>query len=81
MEIIRLNCLSLMLFFLLTNIYIKLITCDSLLEIPFIKKTLQEYRKKMWHDYHDKLLVQCIDECNVNKLRHILSAIELLEDL
>ena len=81
-----------MLLFLLLNINIKLITCDPLLEIPFIKKTLQEYRKKMWHDYHHKLLVQCmdgrnihksrnIDECNVNKLRHILSAIELLEDL
>ena len=80
MEIIRLNCLSLM-FFLLSNIYIKLITCDSLLEIPFIKKTLQENRKKMWHDYHHRLLVQCIDGCNVNMSRNIISVTEFLENL
>ena len=55
MEIIRLSNLSLMLFFLLSSIYIKLITCDPLLEISFIKKTLQEYQKEMWHDYHHKL--------------------------
>ena len=71
MEIIRLNNLSLMLFFLLTNIYIKLVTSDPLLEIPFIKKTLQEYSKKMWHDYHHKLLVQCMDGRNIHKLRNI----------
>ena len=45
-----------MLLFLLLNIYIKLITCDPLLEIPFIKKALQEYRKKCGMIYHHKLL-------------------------
>ena len=81
MEIIRLNCLSLMLFFLLTNIYIKLVTYDPLLEIPFIKKTLQENRKKMQHDYHHKLLVQCTDGRNIYKSRNIISTIAVLEDL
>ena len=81
MEIIRLNKLSLMLFFLLTNINIKLVTCDPLLEIPFIKKTLQEYRKKMWHDYHHKLLVQCMDRHSIKKSRNILSVTEVLQHL
>ena len=81
MKIIRLNNLSLMLFFLLLNIYIKLITCDPLLEIPFIKKTLQEYRKKMWHDYHHKFLVQCMDGHNIYKSRNILSVTKVLEHL
>ena len=70
-----------MLLFLLLNIYIKLVTCDPLLEIPFIKKTLQEYRKKMWHDYHHKLLVQCMDGRNIHKSRNILSVMEVLEHL
>ena len=81
MEIIRLNKLSLMLFFLLSNIYIKLITCDPLLEIPFIKKTLQDYREKMWHDYHHKLLVQCMDGHDIHKLRNTLSVTKVLEHL
>ena len=81
MEIIRLSNLSLMLLFLIVNIYIELVTCDPLLEIPFIKKTLQEYRKKMWHDYHHKLLVQCMDGCNIHKSRNILSVTEVLEHL
>ena len=81
MEIIGLNNLSLMLFCLLSNIYIELVTCDPLLEIPFIKKTLQEYRKKMWHDYHHKLLVQCMDGHSIKKSRNILSVTEVLEDL
>ena len=81
MEIIGLNNLSLMLFCLLSNIYIKFVTCDPLLEIPPIKKTLQEYRKKMWHDYHHKLLVQCIDGHTIDKSRNILSVTEVLEHL
>ena len=81
MKIIRLNNLSLMLLFLLLNINIKLIACHLLLEIPFMKKTLQEYRKKMWHDYHHKLLVQCMDGRNIHKSRNILSVMEVLEHL
>ena len=80
MEIIRLNCLPLM-FFLLSNNYIELVTCDPLLEIPFIKKTIQENRKKMWHDYHHKFLVQCMDGRNIHKSSNILSAIEVLQHL
>ena len=79
MEIIRLN--NLMLFFLLSNIYIRLVTCDPLIQIPFIKKTLQEYRKKMWHDYHHKLLVQCMGGHNIQKSSNILSVTEVLEHL
>ena len=70
-----------MLFFLLSNIYIRLVTCDPLIQIPFIKKTLQEYRKKMWHDYHHKLLVQCMDGHNIQKSSNILSVTETLEHL
>ena len=70
-----------MLLFLLLNINIKLIACQRLLEIPFIKKTLQEYREKMWHDYHHKLLVQCMYGRNIHKLRNILSVKEVFEDL
>ena len=81
MKIIQLNHLSLMLFLLILNIYIKLITCHLLLEIRPIKKTLQEYRKKMWHDYHHKLLVQCMDGRNIHKLRNIWSVTEVLEHL
>ena len=81
MAIIRMKKLLLMLFFLSLNIYIKLITCHLLLQIPSIKKTLQEYRKKMWHGYHHKLLVQCIDGCNIKKSRNTLSVTEILEHL
>ena len=81
MAIIRLNNLSLMLLFLLLNIYIKLITCDPLLEIPFIKKTLQEYRKKMWCNYHHKLLVQCMDGHSIKKSKNIISGTEILKHL
>ena len=70
-----------MLLFLILNINIKLITCDPSLEIPPIKKTLQEYRKKMWHDYHHKLLVQCMDGPNIHRSRNILSMMEVLEHL
>ena len=70
-----------MLFYLLSNIYFKLITCHLLLQIPPIKKTLQEYRKKTWHDYHHKLLVQCMDGHSIKKSRNILSVTEVLEHL
>ena len=79
MEIIRFSSLSLLL--LTLNIYIKLVTCDPLLEIPFIKKTLQENRKKMWCDFHHKLLVQCMGGHNIYKSRNILSVTEVLEHL
>ena len=81
MEIIRLSNLSLMLLFLIVNIYIELVTCYPLLEIPFIKKTLQEYRKKMWHDYHHKLLVQCMGGHAISRSKNILSVTEILEHL
>ena len=81
MEIIRFSSLSLVLLLLTLNIYIKLVTCDPLLEIPFIKKTLQAYRKKMWCDYHHKLLIQCINGHNIYKSRNILSVTEVLEHL
>ena len=35
----------------------------------------------MWHDYHHKLLVQCMDGCNIHKSRNILSVMEVLEHL
>ena len=35
----------------------------------------------MWHDYHHKLLVQCIDGRNIQKSRNILSVMEVLEHL
>ena len=34
---------------------------DGIQEIPFIKKALQEHRKKTWTYYSEKLLVQCIN--------------------
>ena len=35
----------------------------------------------MWHDYHHKLLVQCIDGHTIDKSRNILSVTEVLEHL
>ena len=35
----------------------------------------------MWHDYHHKLLVQCMDGRNIHKSRNILSVMDVLEDL
>ena len=35
----------------------------------------------MWHDYHHKLLVQCMDGPNIHKSRNILSVMEVLEHL
>ena len=35
----------------------------------------------MWHDYHHKLLVQCMGGCNIHKSRNILSVTEVLEHL
>ena len=81
MEIIILNNLSLMLLFLILSIYIKLVTCYPLLQIPFIKKTLQEYRKKMWYDYQHKLLAQCMDGHSIKKSKNIILVIEVLEHL
>ena len=81
MAMIGFNKLSFILFFLSLNIYIELITSHLLLQIPPIKKTLQEYRKKMWHDYHHKLLAQCMDGLSIKKSRNILSVTEVLERL
>ena len=80
MKIMQLHYLLLMfLFLLILYINIKLVTCHLLLEIPFIKKTLQEYGRKMWHDYHHKLLVQCMDGHSIKKSKNILSVTEVLE--
>ena len=35
----------------------------------------------MWHDFHHKLLVQCIDGRNIHRSRNILSVMEVLEHL
>ena len=81
METIRINNLSLIFFLLLLNIDIDLNTSDPLLEIPFIKKTLQDYRKKAWSDYYHKLLLQCINGLKINSARDILSVTKVLEYL
>ena len=70
-----------MMLLLILNIYTELVTCDPLLEIPFIKKTIQENRKKMWHDYHHKLLVQCMGPHAISRSKNILSVTEVLEHL
>ena len=37
------------------------IISDGIQEILIIKKTIQENRKKMWTNYSQKLLFQCVD--------------------
>ena len=81
METIKLNILSSLLFLLLLNFYIKHSTCDPFLEIPFIKKMLQDYRKKAWSDYYHKLLLQCINGPKINSLKITLSVMKVLEHL
>ena len=78
-----LNHSSLTLMILLLSIYVKLrlITCEPLLEIPFIRKTLQEYRKKVWHEYHHKLFIQCMGGRTISRSKDILSVTEVLEHL
>ena len=75
------NHLSLIFFLLLLNIDIDLTTCDPVLEIPFIKKIMQDYIKKTWRDYYHKLLLQCINGHKINKTRNILSVTKVLEHL
>ena len=72
---------SLIFFLLLLNIDIEHITCDSLLEIPFIKVILQDYRKKVWRDYYHKLLLQCFNGPKINSIRNTLSVTNILEHL
>ena len=70
METIRLKASSYLLFLLLLNVDIDRSTCDPLLEIPLIKKTMQDYRKKTWRDYYHKLLLQCINGPKINRARN-----------
>ena len=65
----------------LVNIDIERTKSDPLLEIPFIKKILQDYRKKTWRDYYHKLLLQCINGPKINRTRNILSVMKVLEHL
>ena len=49
------------------NSYVLPVISDGIQEIPFVKKTLQENRKKAWTYYSQKLLLQCVD-CHKNVL-------------
>ena len=82
METIRMNHSSFMfLLLLLSNFDMELITGDPLLEIPFIKKMLQDYRKKAWRDYYHRLLLQCVNGPKINCTTNILSVTKVLEHL
>ena len=41
------------------NLCVLSVICDGIEEIPFIKKSLQENRKKIWTHYSKKLLFHC----------------------
>ena len=81
METIRFNISSFLMLILLVNIDIERTKSDPLLEIPFIRKTLQNYRKKTWRDYYHKLLLQFINGPKINRTRNILSVTKVLEHL
>ena len=81
METIRFNPSSSLLILSLLNIDIERSTCDPLLEIPFIKTILQDYRKKTWRHYYHKLLLQCINGPKINSARNSLSVVKVLEHL
>ena len=48
-------------YLIIYNLCILYVISDGIQEIPFIKKALQEHRKKIWTYYTEKLLVQCIN--------------------
>ena len=81
MDTIRFNLYSSLLIIFSLNNNIERSTSDPLLEIPFIRKILQDYRKKTWRDYYHKLLLQCTNGPKINNARNILSVTKVLEHL